>query len=157
MDQFPLWTYCHTKYHPVGCACFYFYTAFSSQLNPLHSSLKSYSIHCLSSCTVWPPFLGCQHIEITSLFKQIFYCNAPNFKAPICKITQTKAKDNAIGTLSTQRPFQGFLLNSGDNIQSLHHSHWWYLSTSDILTQLFVSCTAFRFMYMYSLNQPTTP
>ena len=42
---------------------------------------------------------------------------------------------------TTRKPFEGFLLNSRDNIQTLHHSLCWrYIFTSDTLTQLFFSC-----------------
>ena len=42
----------------------------------------------------------------------------------VCKITQAKTKGSAIGTVPTQRPFEGFLLygNCCDNIHTPHHT-----------------------------------
>jgi len=47
-----------------------------------------------------------------------------SIKASASKITPVKTKDSAIGNFPTQRPFEGFLLNSQDNIQTLHQTLW---------------------------------
>ena len=40
------------------------------------------------------------------------------------KISQVKTKDGVIGTFPTLRPFEGFLFNSPNNIQTLHRTLW---------------------------------
>jgi len=53
-----------------------------------------------------------------------------------------------ICTFQTCRPFEGFLLNSCNNILTLHYALCWgYISASD---------TYAAFLFMYFLNQPTT-
>ena len=63
-----------------------------------------------------------------------------------------KANDGAIGTIPSQRPFQGFLWNSrGNNIQALATPHtggiyWWVKFLR-----------SFSVSMIYFLNQPTAP
>jgi len=108
--------------------------------NSPHSSWINYRIHCLSSWT----FLSLSSLSGLSVYwDNIFikmFLPLCTINASVCKITEAKTKDGAIGTFPTQRPFQGFILNSCDNIPTLHHTLWWYIFTSDILAQLFFSC-----------------
>lgn len=51
-------------------------------------------------------------VRVSFLGNNIFI----NLLISACKITEAKTRDSAIGTLPTQKPFQGYLLNSRDNI-----------------------------------------
>ena len=60
-------------------------------------------------------------------------------KASACRFTHVKTIDNSIRTFPTQRQFEGFLLNSSENISTLHHTLWQYIHvfTSDTITHFF--------------------
>lgn len=122
---------------------------------------KKYHIHCLSSSTLpslsslsgfsvyWRLLIEKWHLH--GKFKQYLFHVVLVIKASACRFTQVKTIDNSIRTFPTQRQFEGFLLNSSENISTLHHTLWQYIHvfTSDTITQFF--------SFLVFLNQPNTP
>ena len=122
------WHFYKMNFFPVVCTCFYFYTAFGCHFNNVahHAVLGKFTAFTVSAAVhfgVWFPFLGCQRIEIIPSWKiKLFFPRCTICQALACKITQAKIKDGTTGTFPTQRLFEGFLLNSRDNIQTLPSS-----------------------------------
>lgn len=122
-------------------------------------SEKNHHIHCLSSSTLlglsslsglsvyWRLLIEKWHLY--GKFIQFLFHVVLVIKASACRFSQAKTIDNSIWTFPTQRQFEGFLLNSSENISTLHHTLWQYIFTSDTIRQ--------SFSFLVFLNQPNTP